>query len=426
MSSIGISLGYNCQSAMKGVDSNVRKSKQDGYRTCPFDLINTNYQGLILCLKEDFKHLCDIKYLIIKYFPLDDKYYPGENIICNTRYGFIFNHESPGHANLYNIEKWEGGITHFTDNNYKKFIERYEHRIKNFREYIYSGNVINFLLTSQQQDLTELHDIFKNKFVYEILRYDVNNTDSYNYHMKLMSELKTFKVLVLIISDDSNKTYQYNRDIWRIYMNINPIFHCVFITASPIVTLPYLDNDTLYVSGEESFIPGIFEKTVKAIEYFKDHNYDYILRTNLSSVFNLNKLEMVIQDFPRDGLYAGINIDNSASGAGMLMSKDVYMILLDPIYKDILHDVIDDIKIGWIMRNKDVILTPLIRQDITGLNQYIDKRHYHYRCKQVDRTHEAKIMEQVVESIYYNKPITEVTVVKKQPKFIWNKINMRM
>ena len=33
----GISLGWNCESANYGVANGIRSTKQNGYKTCPFD-----------------------------------------------------------------------------------------------------------------------------------------------------------------------------------------------------------------------------------------------------------------------------------------------------------------------------------------------------------------------------------------------------
>ena len=42
MNQVGISLGWNCNSASYGVDNGIRKRKIDGYMTCPFDEMVTN------------------------------------------------------------------------------------------------------------------------------------------------------------------------------------------------------------------------------------------------------------------------------------------------------------------------------------------------------------------------------------------------
>jgi hypothetical protein len=60
MQKIAISLGWNCNSAIYGVENSIRKTKKEGYLTCPFDEMVTNYKGIIECIKDDFEFLCDI------------------------------------------------------------------------------------------------------------------------------------------------------------------------------------------------------------------------------------------------------------------------------------------------------------------------------------------------------------------------------
>ena len=44
---------------------------------------------------------------------------------CNTKYNFLFNHESPGHANLFQTQNWEGGKFHYIDNDFTNFKNRF-------------------------------------------------------------------------------------------------------------------------------------------------------------------------------------------------------------------------------------------------------------------------------------------------------------
>lgn len=183
-----ISLGWNCYSASLGVSLGHRKTKASGYKTCPFDEMNTNYAGLVLCLQENFKHFCDPKYLTLKTFPSDCKYYPNETLILNTRYGFIFNHESPGHANLYQTQAWSGGINHYVDNNYEKFIERYERRVRNFYDYIRNGEVITFLITYPNDNIPELRQVLNDLCMNTIIRFDIQDPTKYKDHMEIMRQ----------------------------------------------------------------------------------------------------------------------------------------------------------------------------------------------------------------------------------------------
>ena len=62
---VGISLGWNCNSAMLGIRMGIRGEKSNGYKTCPFDACITNYDGMVLCIRENFKYFCDSQYLHI-------------------------------------------------------------------------------------------------------------------------------------------------------------------------------------------------------------------------------------------------------------------------------------------------------------------------------------------------------------------------
>ena len=186
MKKTGISLGWNCNSAIFGINNNLRDTKINGYKTCPFDIMSTNYPGIIECIKDDFKYFCDSDYLKLLKMPdgiphLTNSEGEPDYLIYNTYYKFLFNHESPGHANLYITEKWSGGINHFTDNNFEKFKERYNKRIQNFRDYLNDeNNTIIFILhryNSNNENISELKNILNEKYPklnYEFYFYQVN------------------------------------------------------------------------------------------------------------------------------------------------------------------------------------------------------------------------------------------------------------
>ena len=121
---IGISLGWDCAPAGYAVANGLRPRKSDGYKTCPFDLMNTNYKGVVECLRDDFKYFCHPDYITLKIVEKDCiflGYRKGDILIVNTKYNFIFNHESPNHGNLHLHENWPNGPYHFCINNFKEF-----------------------------------------------------------------------------------------------------------------------------------------------------------------------------------------------------------------------------------------------------------------------------------------------------------------
>lgn len=191
-----ISLGWNCDSAQWGQSVKIRKTKAEGYKTCPFDLILSNYRGIIDCIKDDFKYFCDINYLEIKKIPKESKLLPDEELIYNTKYNFMFNHESPGHGGLYITQEWSKGINHFVLNNYEEFIIRYNRRIQNFRDYLNSGKKINFIIHRPRvnpnvNEILELYETITNKYPnlnYEIILLEPSNKQAYiDHHSILMN-----------------------------------------------------------------------------------------------------------------------------------------------------------------------------------------------------------------------------------------------
>ena len=77
----------------------------------------SNYNGIVECIKTDFLDFTNPDYLLFTH------------VIVNTKYNFGFNHESPGHADLYIIQAWPEGTNHFINNNFRNFINLYNNRI---------------------------------------------------------------------------------------------------------------------------------------------------------------------------------------------------------------------------------------------------------------------------------------------------------
>ena len=173
----------------------LRREKKYGYKTCPFDEMITNYNGIIECIKDDFEYLCDVKYLELIKIPKESKWLntngDGDIMIYNTKYKFIFNHESPGHANLFISQKWSKGINHYIINNYEEFINRYKRRIANIKELLNSNKNITFILTrphTELCDVNELHEVLVNKYPvlnFKFVLLDFNK-HIFNDHLLLM------------------------------------------------------------------------------------------------------------------------------------------------------------------------------------------------------------------------------------------------
>jgi hypothetical protein len=219
------------------------------------------------------------------------------------------------------------------------------------------------------------------------------------------------RVLLLVISSDTDPVYRGLRDVWRTYMHTHCEIDAFFIEYHP-VTGPWLDGDVLRLPGQESFA-NIRRKTVDSIEYFlRSPMYTHIVRTNLSSFWILPRLVERLKSCPSTGLFAGVYLSQGISGAGICMTRDVAELLLQR--KDIVYQSgpgyyfeWDDVSFGRALA--DVPRTHFGRFDLPNyqlLHEHIEQLppdYFHVRLRQTnptDRVCEPEMMAKLVTRFY--------------------------
>jgi hypothetical protein len=122
------------------------------------------------------------------------------------------------------------------------------------------------------------------------------------------------KLLVLIIDSDDFPVYAKLREIWRSYMHIDPEhIAAYFIRGNEnLTTQTVLIGDTIWSKTKEGWTPaspGILNKTILSMEFAlsqtKHFDFDYILRTDLSSFFIFPRLLNFLSNCPREKFYCG-------------------------------------------------------------------------------------------------------------------------
>jgi hypothetical protein len=224
------------------------------------------------------------------------------------------------------------------------------------------------------------------------------------------------KVLMIIISNNENQppydpVYGALKSVWRKYMNIHPSIECLFLEHHDEKDKVIEDN-TFYVKGQNTFHPGIRDKTIDCFEYFvnQETQYDFIVRTNLSSLWNFGALIRYLETLPRQDIYSGIfgyhEGKHFISGAGFIITPDVVKKLLHN--RELMNhvNVIDDVDIGYALYRIGVPFKPGTRQDFSSTYDFLRYKHnndiYHYRIKMAyeNRNNEPFIMEKLLEKIY--------------------------
>jgi len=149
-----------------------------------------------------------------------------------------------------------------------------------------------------------------------------------------------------------------------------------FITFDETISDDYkLIDNILYIKGFEGYM-NILDKTIKALHYFINihcKHYDYIIRTNISSVFNYTLLHQYINILPKTNIYIGgvyfildwidkpFNITEETTqkynlhklsyfqGTCIILSNDVASFLLKYSNK-LIYEIIDDVAIGLFIK----------------------------------------------------------------------------
>lgn len=164
-----------------------------------------------------------------------------------------------------------------------------------------------------------------------------------------------YKLIVLIISSSDGGIYSYMKKISQLYLTLFTdkikFFYLEYNNSLGDEPVYNIDNH-LYFQGTDSITPGMYQKTIKAIEYInKNYEYEFILRTNLSSFLNLNNILSYLDLVPNINFAGGYSFQGFISGTGIFMSRDVGNILIQDQRND---DINEDVLISNIISQNNI------------------------------------------------------------------------
>jgi len=191
-------------------------------------------------------------------------------------------------------------------------------------------------------------------------------------------------------------------------MNSHPAIDSYFIEYHD-TKHKVIEDNTLYLKGCETYCPGIRDKTLDCLEYVVNNTpaYDFIVRTNLSSLWNFTALIDYISSLPSIGVYNGIRgICNGipfVSGSGFILSMDVVQLLVKN-RSLVTTNIMDDVDIAIALQKLGVTITVGSRKDlgsVDAVNRYsYNKSVYHYRMKmdnESERREEPALMLRILD-----------------------------
>jgi len=211
-----------------------------------------------------------------------------------------------------------------------------------------------------------------------------NGIDCYFIRGNLPTKLEIFMEQI------SNRM-RYSR-FWLIQRICDAVILFRFNLFLPSVTITGQDISVDICVGLRSL--GI--KVLLGFAVLKE-NYDIVIKTTSSSVFNFDKLHEAIESLPMSSgvpIYAGsvINFNSNkpfVSGANLLLNRHAIQILAKNKIKWN-HGELDDVAIGKIMRSNGVSIHELTTLNIDSLAMLeklpieVLKQNQHFRCKSSD------------------------------------------
>jgi hypothetical protein len=161
-----------------------------------------------------------------------------------------------------------------------------------------------------------------------------------------------------------------------------------------------LIGDELFVKSPEG-MSTMCHKVIESLEYaLNNFEFDYVFKMNCSSYLNKKMLKDFLVDKPLDKYCCGIigthNDINFTSGCGSILSRDIVDLIVKN-KENWNHSLIEDVSIGKILSQNNILLNLGERVDITNGIEFnlINKKCYHYRCKNSNREIDSQIMKEL-------------------------------
>jgi hypothetical protein len=194
---------------------------------------------------------------------------------------------------------------------------------------------------------------------------------------------------------------------------------------------PFLvEGDILYIKGEESLVPGVLEKTLEVLRYTSDIDYDYIIRSNISTVVDFRVLLQRLLQYDRALFHYGgaftLNlkwidppygiVDQTywdttyVSGTCVILSKYIVSLLLNDLKSHIPHDVVDDVALGYVIQKYTIHNAISLEQWFWSLSDKTTKKDIEantgrvafYRNKSDSRQHDIRQIHHIIKTISTN------------------------
>jgi hypothetical protein len=186
------------------------------------------------------------------------------------------------------------------------------------------------------------------------------------------------KILNLVLYNET-EAYKVMHKAHSTFCSVFDNVDTFYLTSNPDQTENVrVDGNFISVQGSESIVPGLLQKTISAAIALKDKikNYDFVLRTNISTLVNFRLLKK-LQISPDTSHYFGAKVlslgwldipsgivdykyfgTTFVTGSCVFFSNNTFRRILDSVYH-LDYSIIDDVAIGILVRDHLTDISPM-------------------------------------------------------------------
>ena len=239
-----------------------------------------NLIGKLFVTEDIYKYLLDYEFTIIAC-------YVGQHKLAIPSFHTLFKYANALSSSLkenivYNLQFY----INFIDSENLSFFYDYLAFVKQI--YLETGSLKKHIvdITDKMKDKFAPHSKPERKFnILNLILISTENCFYREYYLKIIELQKEYM-----------KSYKRSNN------NITFYFYCY---KEDLQEECMIEDDMIYIKGTETYVPGILEKTIKVFEITKNMEYDFLLRSNISTVIDYSKLNDILYKIPDDVIYAG-------------------------------------------------------------------------------------------------------------------------
>jgi hypothetical protein len=323
--------------------------------------------------------------------------------------------------------------------NYNKYVKEHNYKFSNTESCSYNNTyhiIYKCVQVVLQNNKNYLNDLFlndaKKSMYYEHFKnlFFGINIKKFDYNVKLINKdrkyiennLKTFislnfpiklKFLNLILYSENIPEYIEMKEILSEYLKLKNIRHYFYCYKEDIKKDYEIIDNVVYFNGIDSHHPGCLDKTLKVFSLFENEDYDFIIRTNISTVINFEILEKEIFDnnilygtsynLKLNWLDPEFGIVNKKyfntlypSGTCIILSKNLIKLILKNQELIKSYNVIDDLSFGIFLKNYKLKTVNYKKN-----SKKYDKNISVYRNKNLNRKLDIENMNNIINNLKY-------------------------